>query len=199
MPPGRLFAPIPHGLTAAPVVPFPDVPSVQHDDQGERLQWQFQLDFLGDQRGSLRRPYLCVQSPLQLQCLFALAFGFTIQAGPRQLHPCQPFDHHLRFGHGQLAHAQGGHLLHGRPIARRFFQSQRHVGRKAPLAAPFAKAACSLHRDAPEAGFKTAPMTLGHLTQGPTTTGTTGRSGVGFLLGRFFQQFTLERLGVLQE
>src|ERR1700733_3720985 len=46
MPPARFLAFLPDGLALPPIVPFPDVPSVQFQHQGERLQGQLELQVL---------------------------------------------------------------------------------------------------------------------------------------------------------
>lgn len=71
----------------APIVPLADVPSVQFNDQGERLFGQRQHLF-----GALAGAHLFVQ----LGAL-ALAAGFPIQGGRRQFHSGQSFHHGAGF------------------------------------------------------------------------------------------------------
>jgi hypothetical protein len=70
------------------------------------------LQFARALRMALRGLHLGVELRALGLSALALAAGFPVERGGRQLHLREPLDHGARLGHRQLAHRQRRDLLH---------------------------------------------------------------------------------------
>lgn len=107
MPALRFLAGRPLLRAVSPVVPLPDVPGIEFDHQREGFGGE-----RGQLLGSLARAHLLVELLAFLAGPLALAAGFPVQRGRRQLHPGQSLNHGAGLFDRHFAGRQRGHFLH---------------------------------------------------------------------------------------
>ena len=183
MPPLRFLAPRPALVALAPVISFPDVPSIQFNDPGEGLIRQPQHLF-----NPLALAHLFVQLGTLLLRPLALATRLPIQGGTRQFDPGQPLDDRTGFARRHFAGDQCRHLLHRRRGAAFLAQAQGMIRGKSPgpaMPAPTPQPS-DCHR--PETGLIGAFLIAGLACQRVPTDRTHRRTLIGFLLRRFLQK-----------
>ena len=188
MPPFRFLASSTQGLGFSPVIPLADVPGIHLNNHLIGLQHQLRLHRLGT-----CTPGLLILLTADLPCPFSLASRFPIQRQLGQLDSRQVLQHGAGLAHRHLAGQQRCHLLHPRRIARCLLQSQRRVGRKPPLVAPFAVAPAPPNGDRPKPALKAPPVIARQTAQRFMAHRTHRRGHLGLLLrglfGRHAQQF----------
>jgi len=173
----------------APLIPLPDVPSVQFQDHLVGFQAQFQLGRRGPSR-------LRVQFGPHFLSPLSLTPGLAMQRAGRQLHPGQMLQHLRGFLHRHFAGQQRRQFLHRGRTARTVLQPQHRIGRKAPLLAPPTPAARAPQADRPKAGAKSALVALSQAAQRLVANWAAGRGGVGLGLGGGLDGPTLQFLGL---
>lgn len=158
-----------------PGIALANVPRVQLNDQLVGFEHQFELLFVPGG--------LLIQLGAEALGALALAFGFAVEGGGRQLHAGEVFERDAGFGHGQFAGGQGGHRLDGGRVAGAVLQAEGGVGRRAPFAAAFAVTTGALNPDVTEAGLEGAGVAAGALAERSTADGAAAGGGVGLGLG----------------
>jgi len=178
------------GLALAPVIPFPNVPSIQVNDHLVRFQRQFQLLLLWGG--------LLIQLVPQPLSPLTLPLGFAGQGGAGQFNAAEMFEHRTGLLHRHLAGQQRGQVLHRRRVAGTLLQPQGGIGRHPPFAAAFAVAPRPLNGDRPKAGLEAPGLSAGKPAQTLSAHRTNRRRGIGLGLRAPFHALPQQALNTRQ-